>query len=349
VGHREPVDGAGLAQSFYVGSLISTESAANADFAYDWAVGGFATPVTINFGAEYRKEGYEIEAGDVPSYKAGTWAVPDPFGFCSAVTHTPTAAGAALPVTAGLNCANYKSDATDGFAGIDPVYNALAVGSNGAPGSPPDYSGKLTRDSYAGYVETSANITEAWFLDLALRGEHFSDFGGTVNGKIATQYQISDAFGIRGSIGTGFRAPTPGQLFTTNVSTRVENGAIIASGLFPATNPVAQYMGAKELKPEKSLNIALGFTATPIDNLSLTVDAYTIQIDDQFYATTPITVTPVIRAALVAANVPGAATIGQVQFYQNAFDSTTWGVDVVATYKVDWENGQSTAFTASGN
>ncbi|KQY31009.1 TonB-dependent receptor [Caulobacter sp. Root487D2Y] len=336
-------------QSFYVGSLISTESAANADFAYDWAVGGFATPVTVNFGAEYRKEGYEIEAGDVPSYKAGTWAVPDPFGFCSAVTHTPTAAGAALPITAGLNCANYKSDATDGFAGIDPVYNALAVGSNGAPGSPPDYSGKLTRDSYAGYVETSANITEAWFLDLALRGEHFSDFGGTVNGKIATQYQVSDAFGIRGSIGTGFRAPTPGQLFTTNVSTRVENGAIIASGLFPATNPVAQYMGAKELKPEKSLNIALGFTATPMSGLSLTVDAYEIQIDDQFYATTPITVTPTIRAALVAANVPGAATIGQVQFYQNAFDSTTWGVDVVATYKVDWENGQSTAFTASGN
>jgi iron complex outermembrane receptor protein len=336
-------------QSFYVGSLISTETAANADFAYDWGVGGFDTPVTINFGAEYRKEGYEIEAGDVPSYKAGTWAVPDPFKFCNATTHAPTAAGLALPATAGLNCGNYTSDATDGFAGIDPVYNALAVGSNGAPGSPPDYSGKLTRDSYAGYVETSANITEAWFLDLALRGEHFSDFGGTVNGKIASQYQITDAFGIRGSVGTGFRAPTPGQLFTTNVSTRVENGAIIASGLFPATNPVAQFMGAKELKPEKSLNFALGFTATLFDGLSLTVDAYSIKIDDQFYATTPITVTPTIRAALITAGVPGADTIGQVQFYQNAFDSTTTGVDVVATYKVNWENGQSTSLTASGN
>lgn len=336
-------------QSFYVGSLISTETAANADFAYDWGVGGFDTPITINFGAEYRKEGYEIEAGDVPSYKAGAWAVPDPFKFCNATTHTATAAGLALPATAGLNCGNYLADATDGFAGIDPTYNALAVGSNGAPGSPPDYAGKLTRDSYAGYVETSANITEAWFLDLALRGEHFSDFGGTVNGKVASQYQINDKFGIRGSIGTGFRAPTPGQLFTTNVSTRVENGAIIASGLFPATNPVAQFMGAKELKPEKSLNIALGFTASPIDGLSLTVDAYSIKIDDQFYATTPITVTPTIKAALIAASIPGADTIGQVQFYQNAFDSTTTGVDVVATYRANWENGQSTSFTASGN
>ncbi|RRN60619.1 TonB-dependent receptor, partial [Caulobacter sp. 602-1] len=95
-----------------------------------WGGMGFHTPVTINFGAEYRKEGYEIKPGDVPSYVAGTWAVPDPFKFCNATTHTATAAGAALPTTAGLNSANYLSDASDGFAGIDPVYNALAVGSN---------------------------------------------------------------------------------------------------------------------------------------------------------------------------------------------------------------------------
>ena len=344
-----PSMGPASPKSFYVGSLISTESAANADFAYDYALAGLNTPVTLNFGAEYRKEGYEIGAGDVPSYVAGTYAVPNPYGFCNTTTHTATAAGLALPVTAGLNCGNYLADATDGFAGIDPTYNALAVGSNGAPGSPPSYAGKLTRDSYAGYFEASANVTEAWYLDAAVRGEHFSDFGSTWNGKLATQYQLTDSFGIRGSIGSGFRAPTPGQLFTTNVSTRVENGAIIASGLFPAANPVAQFMGAKELKPEKSLNIAAGFTASLLDGLSLTVDAYSIKIKDQFYATTPITVTASIKAALLAANVPGADTIGQVQFYQNAFDSTTTGVDVVATYKVNWANGQSTSFTASGN
>jgi iron complex outermembrane receptor protein len=344
-----PSMGPASPKSFYVGSLVSTESAANADFAYDYALAGLNTPVTLNFGAEYRKEGYEIGAGDVPSYVAGTYAVPNPYGFCNTTTHTATAAGLALPATAGLNCANYLADATDGFAGIEPTYNALAVGSNGAPGSPPSYAGKLTRDSYAGYFEASANVTEAWYLDAAVRGEHFSDFGSTWNGKLATQYQLTDNFGIRGSIGSGFRAPTPGQLFTTNVSTRVENGAIIASGLFPAANPVAQFMGAKELKPEKSLNIAAGFTASLFDGLSLTVDAYSIKIKDQFYATTPITVTASIKAALLAANVPGADTIGQVQFYQNAFDSTTTGVDVVATYKVNWANGQSTSFTASGN
>ncbi len=344
-----PSMGPASPKSFYVGSLISTESAANADFAYDWTVAGLHTPITFNFGAEYRKEGYEIEAGDVPSYVAGTWATPDPFGFCNATTHTATATGAALPATAGLNCANYLTSSADGFAGQDPVYAALAVGSNGAPGSPPDYSGELTRDSYAGYLEGSANVTEAWFFDVAVRGEKFSDFGSTWNGKVASQYQLTDSFGVRGSVGSGFRAPTPGQLFTTNVSTRVENGAIIASGLFPATNPVAQFMGAKELKPEKSFNIAAGFTATLFDGLSLTVDAYSIKIEDQFYATSAIAVNSTIRAGLIAANVPGADTIGQVQFFQNAFDSTTTGVDVVATYKVNWDNGQTTSFTASGN
>ena len=334
---------------FNVGSLISTESALNADFAYDYTVAGLATPVTLNFGGEYRKEGYEIGAGDVPSYVAGTYAVPNPYGFCNTTTHLPTAAGLALPSTAGLNCANYKSDATDGFAGIEPTYNALAVGSNGAPGSPPAYAGELTRDSYALYAEASANVTEAWFLDGAVRAEKFSDFGESYNGKLATQYQISDAFGVRGSVGSGFRAPTPGQLFTTNVSTRVENGAIIASGLFPATNPVAQFMGAKELKPEKAFNIAAGFTATLFDGLSLTVDAYSIKIEDQFYATSAIAVDSTIRAGLIAAKVPGADTIGQVQFFQNAFDSTTTGVDIVATYKANWANGQTTSFTASGN
>ncbi len=355
-----PSMGPASPKSFYVGSLISTESAANADFAYDWGVGGLHTPITLNFGAEYRKEGYEIEAGDVASYVAGAWATPDPFGFCNATTHTPTAAATPTVLANGLNCANYTSaviaaglpnagQPVDGFAGQDPVYAALAVGSNGAPGSPPSYSGKLTRNSYAGYLEGSANITEAWFFDVAVRGEKFSDFGSTWNGKVATQYQITDSFGIRGSVGSGFRAPTPGQLFTTNVSTRVENGAIIASGLFPATNPVAQFMGAKELKPEKSLNIAAGFTASLFDGLSLTVDAYSIKIEDQFYATSAIAVNATIRAGLIAAKVPGADTIGQVQFFQNAFDSTTTGLDVVATYKVNWENGQSTSFTASGN
>lgn len=326
-------------KQFDAGDLISSEYAFNADFAYE--IGGpFATPAVVAFGAEFRNEGYEIVPGDLPSYVAGTFATPDPFDFC---TNEATVAQRTLrptaPQNAGINCA----------VASDPVYTTLPVGSNGFPGNTPAYSGELSRESYAAYVEASADLTEALFATVAFRAENFSDFGDTFDYKVAARYELTEDLGIRGSVGTGFRAPTPGQLFTTNVSTRIENGATIASGLFPATNAVSQFLGAEELGPEKSFNVSLGLTATLFDSLNITVDLYQITLEDQFYAVTPITVTPAIRAQLISAGVPGADTIGQVQFFQNAFDSTTTGLDVVATYNIGWENGQTTRLMGSFN
>ncbi|WP_269716825.1 TonB-dependent receptor plug domain-containing protein [Caulobacter sp. NIBR2454] len=334
-----PSMGPASPEEFHPGDLISEEAAVNADFVYE--LGGFTPePVTVAFGGEYRKETYKIITGDVPSYEAGRWSTADPYDFCtneatvSQRTLRPTA-----PQTAGINCASAS----------DPVYTSLAVGSNGFPGYSPDYSGKLSRDSYGVYVDASTDLTEQLFVQASVRAEDFSDFGSTLDGKLAAMFKITPTFGLRGSVGSGFRAPTPGQLFTTNVSTRVENGLTIASGLFPASNAVSQFLGAEELGPEKSTNFSLGFTATLFDGLSLTVDAYYIKIKDMFYAVTPITVTPAIRTQLIAAGVPGADTIGQVQFFQNAFDSSTRGIDVVATYRFNWENGQSTNLMGSFN
>ena len=334
-----PSMGPASPEEFDDGDLISTEYAFNADFTYE--VGGpFAKPAVVAFGAEFRNEGYEIVPGDVPSYIAGAWATPDPFDFC---TNEATVAQRTLrptaPQNAGINCASAS----------DPVYTTLPVGSNGFPGNTPAYSGELSRESYAAYVEASADVTESLFATVAFRAENFSDFGDTFDYKLAARYALTPDIGIRGSVGTGFRAPTPGQLFTTNVSTRVDNGVTIASGLFPASNPVSQFLGAEELGPEKSFNVSLGVTASLFDGLNITVDLYQIELQDQFYAVTPITVTPAIRTQLIAAGVPGADTIGQVQFFQNAFDSTTTGVDVVATYTIGWESGQSTRLMGSFN
>lgn len=326
-------------EEFYDGDLISSEYSFNADFAYE--IGGpFAKPAVVAFGAEFRNETYEIVPGDLASYVAGPFATPDPFDFC---TNEATVAQRTLRPTApqgmGINCA----------VASDPVYTTLPVGSNGFPGNTPAYSGELSRESYAAYVEASADITEDLFATVALRAENFSDFGDTFDYKLAARYEFTEDFGVRGSVGTGFRAPTPGQLFTTNVSTRVDNGVTIASGLFPASNAVSMFLGAEELGPEKSFNVSLGFTATLFEKLNLTVDFYQIKLEDQFYAVTPITVTPAIRAQLVSAGVPGADTIGQVQFFQNAFDSTTKGLDIVGTYNIGWESGQTTRLMASFN
>ncbi|KJS37901.1 MAG: hypothetical protein VR74_07150 [Hyphomonas sp. BRH_c22] len=325
-------------ESFHPGDLISDEVAVAADFVYEYAMSGLASPVDFSFGAEWRDEGYELVAGDEASYIAGPYALSDPWDFCDD-TLAPTAAGLAVIANgSSLDCSNTA----------DPVYTVNGVGSNGFPGYSPDYSGSLTRDSYGIYAGASTDLTESLFVEIAGRFENYSDFGETTNGKIAARWSITPEINLRGSVGTGFRAPTPGQLATTNVSTRFPAGEPVASGLFPAANPVSQFLGAEELKPEESTNYSLGATGS-FGSLGLTLDFYKIDISDQFYASRSITVTPEIRDELLAANVPGADTIGAVQFFQNAFDSTTEGVDFVATYVMDWDASGETAFTLSSN
>ena len=327
--------------SFHPGDLMSDEFALNADFVYSMPVSFLSAPLSIGFGAEYRDEGYEIVPGEEASWIAGPYALQDPWNFCSneatVTARTATAAGLAAGMTS-LNCQTAS----------DPVYTQLAVGSDGFPGNNPAYSGALNRDSYAAYVDFAADITNDLFVDLALRYENFSDFGETFDYKLAGRWSVTPDINLRGSVGTGFRAPTPGQLSTINVSTRFPAGEPVAVGLFPATNPVSQFLGAKPLKPETSTNYSLGATGAfgPFD---VTLDFYQIDLEDQFYATATINVDATIRAALLAAGVPGADTIGGVNFFQNAFDSKTEGVDLVVSYTQDWGSFGETAFTTSVN
>jgi iron complex outermembrane receptor protein len=206
-------------------------------------------------------------------------------------------------------------------------------------------------------VDLSADVTEDLFLQGAVRYEDYSDFGNETVGKVAARYRLSDKFAIRGSLGTGFRAPTPGQQGTTNVSTRLPNGFPVATGLFPAGGPIAQALGASPLKPETSTNMTFGFTAD-LEDISLTVDFYRIEIEDRFNAisTRDVSATADVGTdarsnfeALSAAGVVGAESIGGVFYFTNAFDTETTGMDIVATMPVEWDNGMSTNLTASVN
>lgn len=82
---------------------------------------------------------------------------------------------------------------------------------------------------------------------------------------------------------------------------------------------------------------------------ALTIDAYRVEVSDQLYSTAQITVTPAIAAAMIAAGVPGAESIASVNFFQNAFDATVQGVDIVGSYRYGWDNGQTTDLVASFN
>ncbi len=330
--------------SFEPGDLINEESQVQADFTYDLSA------YVLAFGASYLDESYEISEGEEASYFAGPYATSDPYGFCNG--DTATAAGLAVIATGStLDCSNPD----------DAVYTVVGVGSNGFPGYSPDYSGSYERDSYAVYTDISGDITDALFAQAALRYEDYSDFGSELVYKIAGFYQLNDDVGFRSSFGTGFRAPTPGQQGTTNVSTRLPDGFPVATGLFPAGGEVAQALGAQELSPEKSTNFTLGMTANYGD-VTLTVDYYNIKLEDRLYSVSTRDVSTTVVTdpeapgydayqnylALAGANVSGAESIGGVFFFQNAFDTVTEGLDVVATYKMESDYG-ATILTGSVN
>ncbi|WOX04353.1 TonB-dependent receptor plug domain-containing protein [Microbulbifer pacificus] len=331
--------------SFKPGTLANEEVQIQADFSKELML-GLNSPVVAAFGISYMDESYELSGGDEASYTAGPYATQDPWGFCND-NGTPTADGLAVMVAgSGLNCADPD----------DPVYQVVGVGSNGFPGYSPEYSGTYSRDSYAVYGDLSTDLTDQLFVQAAVRFEDYSDFDSELVGKLAMQYDVTDNFGLRASVGTGFRAPTPGQQGTTNVSTRLPNGFPVATGLFPASSSVAQALGAEALKPETSTNFAFGFTAD-FDKLNLTVDFYRIDVDDRTYAISTLDVSADSDSgaaydnylALVDAGVVGAESIGGVFYFTNAFDTRTQGVDVVATYPLEWSADSTTNITASLN
>jgi len=331
--------------SFKPGDLSNEETQFQIDLAHDVEVGLYS-PVTVAFGYSYLDESYEVKRGQELSYIPGPYAQQDPWDLCTD-TGTPTAAGAAA-IAGGstLDCANAD----------DPVYTVVGVGSNGFPGYSPEFSEIYDRDSHAVYLDLSTELTESLFVQGAVRYEDYSDFGTKTVWKLAGRYSLTPNFAVRASVGTGFRAPTPGQQGTTNVSTRLPNGFPVATGLFPAGSDVAQALGASELDAESSEDYAFGFTAD-FGDLSLTADYYRIDISDRLYSisTLDVSADPTSGAAydnylaLVDAGVVGAESIGGVFYFQNAFDSKTQGVDVVATYPVDWGSYGMTNLTASFN
>ena len=326
--------------SFKNGDLTNTEMQLQADFTY-----ALSDTATLAFGLSFIDEEYEIGGGEPASYEAGPYSVQDPWGFCDD-NGAATAAGTAVIANgSSLDC----SDSSD------PVYRVVGVGSNGFPGYSPEFSGTYSRNSYAVYGEISGDASDAFSYQAALRYEDYDDFDSEVIGKVAGIYKISDAVAIRASLGTGFRAPTPGQQGTTNVSTRLPNGFPVATGLFPAGGSVAQALGASPLEPETSTQYTVGLVLSG-ERASITVDAYVINLDDRFnsVSTQDVSTDPTSGAAyanyqaLEAAGVAGANSIGGVFWFTNAFDTSSTGVDVVATMPFDFDNS-SGKLTASLN
>jgi len=221
-----------------------------------------------------------------------------------------------------------------GFEAREETFTAMAGepnsylggGSSGMRGVEPVNAGDFSRKNTAIYADIEHDVTDRFLIQYAARYENFSDFGGTLNGKLAARFRISDSFALRGAVSTGFHAPTPGQSNVSTIITTFDGttGLQIEEGLLPVGHPDAQAAGATALTEEKSLNISAGFTADIGDNWTITGDLYQIEVDDRIYRTGDIPV-PALPTD------PPGFPARSVSFYTNALDVEHTGFDLIVT------------------
>jgi iron complex outermembrane receptor protein len=205
------------------------------------------------------------------------------------------------------------------------------------PGFRPDNEVDESREAIGAYIDLEANITEKLLASVALRGEHYSDFGENLSGKIAARYDFTDNFALRGSVQNGFRAPSLQQQFFATTSTNFIGGIPFDITTFPVTDPVARALGARDLDAETSRNFSLGAVLN-IGRLTITVDAYRIDIDDRIVLSENLTQENV-RQYLTD---QGFIGVGGGRFFINGVETETEGVDIVVSYP--WESDAAGRF-----
>ena len=241
--------------------------------------------------------------------------------------------------------AEYRKENYKIVAGEEASY--IDGGSQGFPGLPT--STDQGRNNLGLFIELDTNLTENVNVTLASRYEDYSDFGTNFTSKLAARYEMTDNLSFRGSVSTGFRAPSLAQTSYSTVSTVFVDDGIGGQipeekGLFPVNTDVAQALGAKELTPEESVNMTLGLMYTQGD-FNFTVDAYNITIDDRIVLSEGLSGSAV-NDILDAAGING---VGSATYFTNAIDTKTQGVDVVATYDLDLNAMGSLALSAALN
>ncbi len=226
---------------------------------------------------------------------------------------------------------------TDGGLGDQ----GFSTSSNGFPGFAPSISGSWERKNYAAYFDVEYDVTDEFLVTTAIRFEDFDDFGTTTNFKVGANYSITEDFGLRATLSTGFKAPTPGQTNASNLSTQNVNGVLVNQGTIPSTSAVALAAGGKALEPEESENFTIG-TYFSVGGLDVTVDYFHIDVSDRLNLSSEKALTPAQRAQLIAEGIAGVDDIAEFRFFTNDFDTNTSGIDIVASMDTEWLDGMTT-------
>lgn len=200
------------------------------------------------------------------------------------------------------------------------------------------------RENAAAYLDLEAKLSDSFTLGGAVRGEHYSDFGDIATGKLSARWDVAPWIAFRGTASTGFRAPSLQQQYFTSRASVFSSGAIVDTGTFASTSPIAAALGGLPLRPEKSTNVSFG-TVVRAGGFDLTVDAYWIRVRNQLGLSENIqaSFSPQVAALLAP------YSVGAARFFINGIRSTTKGIDVVAHYKVKTDSVGTFDLTAAGN
>jgi iron complex outermembrane receptor protein len=227
-----------------------------------------------------------------------------------------------------------------------------ASGSQVFPGYQPQDETNRTRTNLAGYLDLESDITERLLVHLAGRAERYSDFGSNVSGQAAARFSIIDAVALRGSISNGFRAPSLQQRYFTNTSTQfisgVANQVLTVNNDNPIvrndfTNATQPGFGVESLKQEKSTNYSLGLTGRA-GGFTITVDAYQIDIRDRIVLSSTFN-----RNNALVNTILGTRPVSQVQFFANAVNTRTRGIDIVLNERLSLGDNSRLLLTAAAN
>lgn len=221
----------------------------------------------------------------------------------------------------------YRSENFIATAGEEDSY--LGSGAVSFPGIQPANEVDKKRFNFSYYTNIESDLTNALFIDLAARYENYSDFGDNLSGKISARLKIIDQLNIRGSISSGFRAPSLHQIYLSNIQTLASGNTISEQGTFNNQSPIIRAFNVPALKQETSLNISGGISYQPSNNLHLTADFYHIEVDDRIVFTGAISNTDSTTAI---GSVLNQFAITSFKFFINGIDTKTEGLDLVASY-----------------
>jgi len=225
---------------------------------------------------------------------------------------------------------------------IGPTFIEFGFGSESFQGYDPASAGTFDSANVAAYVDFEADITDRFSAGAAFRFEDFDKFGSTANFKLSGRFEITETFAIRGTVNTGFRAPTAGQVNTLNGTTSANaSGTLVPNFTYPVAHPVALALGSQPLVPEESTSFTIGAVFQPFDNTSITIDFYDITIEDRLtlFAIEGLTQDDVDD--LTNAGIPNADIFlgSRVAYFVNGFESGISGIDVSIVSDFDLGGG----------